>query len=132
MEIKEVSAQYMTDLVASCFFGFESNSFKEKGENGFRKASREMFETSISNAISLFCYFFVPHFVSWFKMSMLDTTFLQNVFSKTVEERAKTQYKRNDFVDLLLQVKDNFHENNNGTIFGKCSADLINVIFWVF
>ncbi|CAH2010411.1 unnamed protein product [Acanthoscelides obtectus] len=116
IEIKEVSSKYMTDLVASCFFGFDTNSFKDQ-DSEFRLVSRRMFEFDIFNSISLFSYFFVPKMVSWFKLKLLDTNFLKDVFYTTLRNRASTNQKRNDFVDLLLQLKENFNENNNGIHF---------------
>ncbi|KAG5871669.1 hypothetical protein JTB14_032274 [Gonioctena quinquepunctata] len=117
VEVKEVAAKYMTDLVASCFFGFETNSFKNE-ECRFRKASKEMFDLSISRSFSMFSYFFVPQFVFWFKLKLLDTTFLKNVFLSTLELRERTKTRRNDFVDLLLQLRDNLIESEDkGAIF---------------
>nr|XP_023022352.1 cytochrome P450 6k1-like isoform X2 [Leptinotarsa decemlineata] len=117
VEVKEVAAKYMTDLVASCFFGLETNSFQGE-DTEFRKASREMFELSPMGSFSLFSYFFVPDFVSWFKLKLIDTTFLRNVFLNTLQYRERTKTRRNDFVDLLLQLRDNVIESNDkGTIF---------------
>lgn len=117
MEIKEVSSKYMTDLVASCFFGLETNSFNDK-DCEFRSVSQKMFDFNLYNAFSLFSYFFVPNFVSWFKLRLLDTKFFENVFYATLQQRESTNIKRNDFVDLLLQLRDNFG-NNNETCFGE-------------
>nr|CAI5823745.1 unnamed protein product [Callosobruchus analis] len=116
IEIKEVSSKYMTDLVASCFFGFETNSFMEQ-DSEFRLVSRKMFDFNIYNSFSLFSYFFVPKLVSWFKLKLLDTDFLKHVFYTTLQNRALTNQRRNDFVDLLLQLKESFNENNNATHF---------------
>lgn len=126
MEIKEVSAKYMTDLVSACFFGLDTHNFNEESE--FRRASIKMFESTFFNSICLFAYFFVPKLVSLLKLRLLDTAFLQYVFLNTLEHREKTKTRRNDFVDLLLQLKENFGENNNGIHFGeyKCQGNLIN------
>lgn len=116
LEIKEVSAKYMIDLVASCFFGLEINSFGEK-DSEFRIFSRKMFNFDVYRSFSLFSYFFVPKFVSWFKLRLLDSSYLQRVLHETLSKRKDMDMKRNDFVDLLLQVKESFSDNN--THFGK-------------
>ncbi|KAJ8950088.1 hypothetical protein NQ318_017813 [Aromia moschata] len=116
MDIKEVSAKYMTDLVASCFFGLETNSFG-KEESDFRMVCRKMFDFDIATAFRLFSFFFVPKFVSWFKLRLFDTDFLQSVFLDTIKQRQATNAKRNDFVDLLLQLRDNFNSSERGTNF---------------
>lgn len=117
MDIKEVSAKYMTDLVSACFFGFDTHNFKEESE--FRKVSIKMFESNFCNSICLFAYFFIPKMVSLLKLRLLDTSFFQYVFLNTLEHREKTKISRNDFVDLLLQLKDNVGDSNNGVHFGK-------------
>ncbi|XP_030752443.1 cytochrome P450 6j1-like [Sitophilus oryzae] len=118
LEIKEVSGKYMTDLVASCFFGIESNSFTGKEEAVFRRVCREMFEMDISQSFRLFSYFFVPKLVSLFKFKLFDTSYFRQVFLETLSEREKSGIKRNDFVDLLIHVRDMFQEDEkNGTKF---------------
>lgn len=56
MDIKEVSAKYMTDLVAACFFGLDINSFGEK-DSDFRLFSRKMFEIDVYRSFCMFSYF---------------------------------------------------------------------------
>lgn len=123
MDIKEISAKYMTDLVSACFFGFDTQNFKEESE--FRKSSIKMFQSTFFNSICLFAYFFVPKLVSLLKLRMMDTSFLQYVFLSTLQHRQETKTSRNDFVDLLLQLKDNIAENNNGVHFGKLQNMII-------
>ncbi|KAJ8979338.1 hypothetical protein NQ317_006974 [Molorchus minor] len=130
MDIKEISAKYMTDLVASCFFGFETNSFGEK-DSDFRIVSKKMFDFDIATAFRLFSYFFVPKFVSWFKLKLFDTDFLQNVFHEAIKERQTHDIKRNDFVDLLLQLKENFSENTKNTHFDTHSMVSQAITFFV-
>ncbi|XP_018562133.1 cytochrome P450 6k1 isoform X1 [Anoplophora glabripennis] len=112
LEIKEVSAKYMTDLVASCFFGLEINSFGEK-DSEFRIFSRKMLDFDVYTSFCLFSYFFVPKFVSWFKLKMLDTSFLQRILHDTLSKRKNMNMRRNDFVELLLQVRDNLSDNTH-------------------
>ncbi|CAH1117985.1 unnamed protein product [Phaedon cochleariae] len=130
LEIKEVSAKYMTDLVASCFFGFEANSFKEK-DSEFRKVSRKIFDFNFYSVFSMFSYFFVPSFVSWFKLKLLDTEYLEKVFLETLRYREETKMRRNDFVDLLLQLRDDFSDGNSGTRFDTNSMVAQALTFFI-
>ncbi|CAG9771176.1 unnamed protein product [Ceutorhynchus assimilis] len=119
VEMKEIAGKYMTDLVAKCFFGLENNSFQHQ-ESEFRKACIKMFDLDLSRSFSLFSYFFIPKFVSWFKLKLFDTTYLRQVFLDTLSFRMKTGFKRNDFVDLLIQCRDTFQQDKgiiNGTKF---------------
>lgn len=71
---------------------------------------RRMFHFSFRRAVELFSYFFAPKLVNIFKIKFLDAvsaTFLQKVFMDTINYRAELDVKRNDFVDILLNVKKN-------------------------
>ncbi|XP_049822544.1 cytochrome P450 6k1-like isoform X2 [Aethina tumida] len=112
LNIKDVSANYMTDLVASCFFGIDSYSFGEV-DSDFRIFCQNMFNLGLGDSFRLFCYFFIPKFVYWFKFRLFDTTFLQNVFNSTLKYREEKKFNRNDFVDLLIGIRDTFNEKNS-------------------
>lgn len=111
LDIKDIAANYMTDLVASCFFGLTTDSFGEKGCE-FRTVTKKMFTTDVYTSLRLFSYFFVPKLVSLLKLKFFDTTFLENVFLSALVERKSTGKRRNDFVDLLLTVKEKFDGPN--------------------
>ncbi|XP_076271486.1 cytochrome P450 6g1-like [Rhynchophorus ferrugineus] len=118
LDMKEVSGKYMTDLVASCFFGIDSNSFDEQEESVFRIFCRKMLTIDFFQSFRLFSYFFVPKFVYLFKLKLLDTSYFRQIFLETLSEREKSGVKRNDLVDLLIHVRDMFSdENKNGTQF---------------
>ncbi|KAL1500888.1 hypothetical protein ABEB36_006309 [Hypothenemus hampei] len=105
LDMKDVAGRFMTDLVAKCFFGLESNSFK-RGNMDFRRACVRFFEFSIYRTICLFSYFFVPKLVSIFKLQLFDTDYFKKVFLETLSFRQETGLKRNDFVDLLINIKE--------------------------
>ncbi|XP_050307090.1 cytochrome P450 6k1-like [Anthonomus grandis grandis] len=111
LEIKDVAGRYMTDLVAKCFFGIDNNSFVEKEASEFRKVCIKLFELDLYRSFCLFSYFFVPKFVTLLKLKLMDTRYLRDVFLETLSVREKSGIKRNDFVDLLISVRDAFQED---------------------
>lgn len=116
MEMKETCVKYTTDLIASCAFGIDARSFDAETSE-FRKVANKLFSFGLLRAVGLFFYFFAPRMVKLFKVKFIDDDsahFLRKVFSETIHQREELKVKRNDFVDILLSVRNNSIAN-----FGK-------------
>lgn len=108
LEAKEICAQYSTDVVASCAFGINAHSFDRK-DPVFRKMGRMIFDFNISNAIQQSCSFFAPEIANLLKMKFVHkdvASFLTETLLKTIEERETAKHKRNDLVDIIIEMKN--------------------------
>lgn len=109
IEMKDTCVKYTTDLIASCAFGIEAGSF-QKEISEFRAVANKLFSFGTARAIGLFCYFFAPKMVKLLKIKFVDddsAVFLRKLFIETIHQREHMKIKRNDFVDILLNVKRN-------------------------
>lgn len=107
VEMKEACVKYTTDLIASCAFGIEAKSFATEISE-FRAVANRIFSFGLTRAVGLFFYFFAPRMVKLLKVKFVDDEsayFLRKVFSETIHQREELKMKRNDFVDILLNVK---------------------------
>lgn len=107
IEMKDTCVKYTTDLIASCAFGIEAGSF-ETETSEFRTVANKIFSFGFARAVGLFFYFFAPSMVKLLKVKFVDDDsafFLRKVFSETIHQREELKVKRNDFVDILLNVK---------------------------
>ncbi|KAF2879301.1 hypothetical protein ILUMI_26856 [Ignelater luminosus] len=114
VEAKEVCAKYTTDVIATCAFGIKSHSFQHKDAE-FRVIGRKMFEFNLRNAFCQSCYFMAPSLVKSLKFSFFDRSiykFTREVFWATLEERKKTNTKRNDIIDVINQIRENSSSND--------------------
>ncbi|KAF2879303.1 hypothetical protein ILUMI_26858 [Ignelater luminosus] len=114
VEAKEVCAKYTTDVIATCAFGIKSHSFQHKDAE-FRVIGRKMFEFNFRNAFCQSCYFMAPSLVKSLKFSFFDRSiykFTREVFWATLEERKKTNKKRNDIIDVINQIRQNSSSND--------------------
>lgn len=134
VEVKESTAKYATDVISSCAFGIQSNSLKDPNSE-FREFGRKVFTFTRYRTLEVLGFFFVPSLVSFLKGSFFtnDTTqFLRRVFWDTIRYREKNKITREDFLDLLIQLKNKGHidggkeEDKNvlnyeksSTLFGK-------------
>ncbi|XP_030767023.1 probable cytochrome P450 6a14, partial [Sitophilus oryzae] len=116
LDIKEVAARFTTDIIVSCGFGLESNSLGE-AETEFRMYGRKVFELK---AWRMFILNGIPRKLLTLCYHLGFTAFPRDVnrfFSKTVKDnicyREQTKLYRKDFMQLLLEMKNNGNEASN-------------------
>lgn len=108
IEAKEVCTKFTTNVIASCAFGINANCFQyEKAQ--FREVGRMMFDNGWKNSWRQSVQFLAPGIVRLFRIAFFDpraTQFMREVFWNAIEEREKTKDKRNDLIDIILQIKN--------------------------
>jgi cytochrome P450 family 6 len=134
LEVKETTAKYATDVISSCAFGIESNSLKDPNAE-FREFGRKVFNFTRYRTLEVLGLFFVPSLISFINGSFFTkqtTKFLRKVFWDTICYREKNRITREDFLDLLIQLKNKGHidsevkedenvlnEDKSSSLFGK-------------
>jgi len=133
VEMKDIFARYSTDVISSCAFGIQCNCLKNP-DSEFQKWGRKIFAPSLRNAIVPFIASTVPSLLSVLKVYLLDpriSKYFLNVFEETVNYRERNNIKRNDFMHLLIQIKnkvkldednDGLEEKDHGTL-GNISSE---------
>lgn len=120
VEVKELTAKFTTDVIGSTAFGLDVNSFKDPNAD-FRKYGKMIFYYNIVRGFEMLSIFFLPSVVRMARVKMMGekpTAFLRKVFWETLTERMKSGEKRNDLIDILIELKQNNSDQNiNG--FGK-------------
>lgn len=115
LEIKDLLARFTTDIIGTCAFGIECNSLKDPNAE-FRNMGRIVFEQPKYNPITIFLIrAFAPLSKRLHIKLIRDDTsaFFMKVVNDTVEFREKNNVHRNDFMDLLIKMKN---EENNITM----------------
>ncbi|CAH1115784.1 unnamed protein product [Psylliodes chrysocephalus] len=109
VDIYEVIACYLTDVIVSVIFGVDANSFKSP-DAIFRKLGRQMFETfSLPFKIELFLIICYPTLAKRFNLSMVQpelNKFFNKFVPEAVEHRIKNNVHRADFLELLIEMKN--------------------------
>lgn len=115
-EVKDICAKYSTDVISSTAFGINANCFINE-EAEFRKVSKRILNWDIfERGFSTLCYFVAPRLVKLFHLRFVDkesSDFLRNAFCDTMRTREKSQFVRNDLLDILIQMKN--EENDDGS-----------------
>ncbi|XP_069690204.1 cytochrome P450 6k1-like [Periplaneta americana] len=108
VEVKETMAKYATDVISTCAFGIETNSLKDPNAE-FREFGRKIFEFTRYRTLEVLSLFFVPSLMSFLHGKFFtkeSTEFLRKVFWDTINYREENKIRRDDFLDLLIQLKN--------------------------
>ncbi|XP_066994046.2 probable cytochrome P450 6a14 [Anabrus simplex] len=108
VEIKEAVAQYTTDVIGTCAFGLQLNSMKDPNSE-FRQMGRKVFEPSKLTMIRRMLMNMsirLARLLNLRSPPKAVSDFFINAVREMVDYREKNNVKRNDFMQLLIQLKN--------------------------
>lgn len=114
-DIKEIAGKYTTDVIGSCAFGIDCNSFKDP-ESEFRTQAKKVFQVSPLDNLKGFIAFTCPDLAKSFglRLSGKDVSnFFMRLTKKNIDYRENTGFFRKDFMEILLELKKNGELNIN-------------------
>lgn len=105
IEFRDLTAKFTIDSIGTCAFGINTNSFDENSE--FRKHGRGLFTSDITNVIRGLLQEIFPgifNLLGSYKYSE-SVKFIVSSMKKTMSYRKENNIRRNDFVDLLMDLQ---------------------------
>lgn len=118
VEVKDLLARYTTDVIGFTAFGIECNSLKDPNAE-FRRMGRLVFEKKRNGLLKVLLIHTSHKLARFFgiKSTLPEVEkFFLGIVRETVEYRERNNITRNDFMDLLIKIKngqDNLHGNDN-------------------
>lgn len=100
---------YSTDIIGSCAFGLECNSFKDP-DSTFLTYGKKIFSRNKLQLLAVIFATSFPNLARALHVKIVPpevTTFFSDVVAKTVEYREKNNVARTDFLQLLIDIKNN-------------------------
>ena len=143
IEIKDIMASYSTDITSSCAFSIQCNCLKYPDAE-FRQWGRKFFAPSFRNVVTTFLDETIPNLMGLLKVTPIDPKIarpFQSMVEDTVNYRERNKITRNDFLQLLIQIKnkvkvDDENEipelNGSGSLEDKFNEDGMYAQFFVF
>lgn len=122
VDIKEVLACFTTDVIGCSAFGLECNSLKVD-DAVFRKYGRKILDPSAFELIRRVFVISFPEIAGKIGIKQMNKdieNFFINTVKETVEYRESTKYTRNDFMQLLINIKNS--EDGNGMTIKEMAA----------
>lgn len=107
IEVRELTAKFTTDVIGSTAYGLDVNSFKDPNAE-FRKYGKMIFHYNTIRGLEFLAILFLPTIVRLARIKLFGkepTRFLRKVFWETLNHRMKSGIKRNDLIDILLELK---------------------------
>ncbi|KAI4459281.1 cytochrome p450 [Holotrichia oblita] len=108
IDIKEIVACYTTDIIGSCAFGLECNSFKDPNAE-FRSYGRKIFSVSFRDKLVEFLTLWAPYIITNFKIKTISDdveSFFINAVKSILDYRTANKIKRNDFIQIFLEMQE--------------------------
>ena len=108
LEMKEIFASFTTEVIANVAFGLDIKCLGHP-ENEFRKITRNVFEPTKLKNFENFVIFSFPKIAKFFNLGINSKhviDFFMGTVRENMEYREKNNIRRNDFFQLLIDVKN--------------------------
>lgn len=131
IDLKDLFARYLTDVIASVAFGIEVDSIRDPTVY-FRKMGAKAADRSVtSHMILYFFYFTTPKLFKFLKLRIVDREieeFMIETVRRTLNFRENNRLNRDDFFQLLIKMRNggstSLNEDNNSN---ECFVNNQNV-----
>ncbi|XP_069675038.1 probable cytochrome P450 6a13 isoform X1 [Periplaneta americana] len=107
-DVKEIFARFSMDVIASVAFGIKINCLNEP-ENEFREWGKKVFAPTLLSGVRNLINCVAPKLASIIYIRFFTkeiTEHFCNMVRETIDHRKKYNIKRNDFMQMLLQLKE--------------------------
>ncbi|KAJ8913648.1 hypothetical protein NQ315_007365, partial [Exocentrus adspersus] len=108
VDIKDVLGNFSTDVIGSCAFGLECNSFKDP-DSLFREYGKKVVNrTKLENLTAAFAMNF-PRLAGCLRLRLVSkpvSDFFIKIVEDTVAYREDNNIRRNDFLQLLIDIRN--------------------------
>lgn len=125
IEIKDIAARFTTDVIGSCAFGLDCSSL-EDAENEFRGKGRRLFDDPKHSQLVIQLMTTFKSFARKLHMTTLhkdSTDYFMGIIDETVKYREANDVRRNDFIHLMMQLKNNGTLDGDTTNIGKLTIE---------
>ncbi|XP_013112019.2 cytochrome P450 6a9 [Stomoxys calcitrans] len=125
IEMRSLLGRYTADVIGSCAFGIECNCLRDPKQKFYIMSKRALLENTLGSLGVAFRFSF-PELAR--RLHMRDTVkdieqFFMGIVRETMRYREENNVKRNDFMNLLLEMK------NNKIVKNETGDDFTNLTF---
>lgn len=107
-DIRDLISKFTFTMISSIAFGTQNDCINEPN-NDFRLKSLKVLDQNFVNNMRILTAVFLPKLCQTFKINLFDkevNEFFIDITKKTIEHREKNNIHRNDFMQLLMQLKN--------------------------
>lgn len=134
LEMKEILARFTTDVIGSIAFGLDLNSM-ENPNSKFREIGKKAVTIKGIGQLKVFFVSIFQGFAKKMNMKLIDpevSEFFINSMKETIDYREQNNIRRNDFLDLLIQLKNHGKLHGDDETYDKLTFNEIVAECFVF
>ncbi|XP_065092309.1 probable cytochrome P450 6a19 [Ochlerotatus camptorhynchus] len=108
IELKDILARFTTDVIGNCAFGLECNSLRDPNAE-FRTMGRDVFDLRGLGFVKLLLtqqFRTLSRALGAVTLTPSVSKFFLKTVSDNIEYREKNKIERNDFMDLMIKLKN--------------------------
>lgn len=116
IDAKDLLARFTMDIIASCAFGLEGNNLVSD-QSEFYSMFGHIVSSTKGRYIRRLIILLFPYIIQLLRINLIRPKlrdFVIKIVSDTVEYRETNNVKRNDFLDLLINIKQNKEGSQDG------------------
>lgn len=107
LDINDVSVRYTIDIIGNCVFGLECNSLKQCNTR-FQEIAQKVTNPPWWNSVKFFTALLSPNITKLARIQVAEQEiidFFVGLVRDTIEYREKNSVNRNDFMQLMINLK---------------------------
>lgn len=107
-EIRDLISRFSINIISSVAFGVENDCINEP-DNVFRTVGMKIFDRGFIQRIKWGFFVLLPRLFPFFKIHLSSKEvedFITSLMRQTINYREKNEVKKNDFMDLMIQLKN--------------------------
>lgn len=108
LDVREVAAMYTTDVIANAAYGLDAKTLENSGESEFRRVGKQLYAFDRWSGLGRFFQAIRPELARLIGYKRFDddsSDFIRANVGSAMKERAKSGIRRNDLIDILLELK---------------------------
>ncbi|XP_029671180.1 cytochrome P450 6k1-like, partial [Formica exsecta] len=116
VDMKDIAAKFTTDMIGCTAYGLNVNSLNNPNAE-FRKYGKMIFDFGYIRGFEMLAVFFLPYITRLAHLKVFGkdpSTFLRKAFWETMTQRMEYGIKRNDLIDILIELKKNYGQQDMG------------------
>uniref|UniRef100_A0A2Y9D1N5 Cytochrome P450 n=1 Tax=Anopheles dirus TaxID=7168 RepID=A0A2Y9D1N5_9DIPT len=134
IEVHDLLSRFTIDVIGACAFGIECNSFRDP-DNEFRRYGKIAFDKLPHSPLVVYLMKAFRTYANALGMKQLHedvSGFFMRVVKDTIEYREREQIARNDFMDLLVKLKNTGRLEEGGEEIGRLTFEEIAAQAFIF
>ncbi|XP_031639218.1 probable cytochrome P450 6d5, partial [Contarinia nasturtii] len=116
LDVQEIAASHATNVIASVSFGIDVDAITDPNTD-FRKYGRKMFSPNIQNSLRLILLTCAPKLMKFLHIKCVSAdveNFVLSIVKQNLEYREMNNVTRNDFFQLLIQLRNTGSVESDG------------------